>query len=318
MLSKTFLVDLDLSSLNNVIKSRTPGFRRNLQKPLVRNEGAGRKQRSGEQDDHTQLEGRKNEEIETLPSSTPERNTPVTQRSVVGSDIQILGFHTHNPMISYQDQIYSCTWSDMVGTNLFFSTHERRPIFEPQASTDKYDLLGTSRIKLIGHKVKVTQKPGTKKRGRPTNDTGREWEASINEDQILAPGKSLGNLRYNNAKVNADIKRQARFLEKFMDVKRAKGETDNVRTVVTRQSVIANNKARMENQNGQMGRAALHDEVERLNRRVVKGDTEALVRLQEIYSLLEEDGDDGLPESPNSVPLGTSTPTPNTAQSKPK
>lgn len=222
-------------------------------------------------------------------SKMPEAvNEAGTNQWVTGKDIQILELDSRNPVVSYGDQIYSCTWSDLIGTNLFFSGPDDLPLSDDLSTHDKYNFLGTSRIKLVGHRARVTQKPGTKKRGRPRNENDIE-EISIDEDEILTPGKSLGNLRYSNAKVNADIKRQARFLEKLMNVKRAKGDTDHVRTIVTRDMATAYNRARKASKAGNMHKPAVNEEMERLNRRILRGDTEALTRLQQLYSSLEQE-----------------------------
>jgi predicted transcriptional regulator len=64
----------------------------------------------------------------------------------------------------------------------------------------------------------------------------------------------------------------------MMDLKRQRGERDIVRAYVDEQSAsIANAEAH----------GAIREEMDELNRRVIKGDAEALARLQEIYSRIE-------------------------------
>ena len=210
------------------------------------------------------------------------------------SDIQILDLHGYNPIISYQNQIYSCTWSDMIGTNMFFSRHDDDLGLQPLRSIDTYDLLGISRIKLVAQKAKMTVQKDSKKRARAVDDEGRTVaEASEDEEIVHMPaGKSLGNLRFTNAKINADIRRQAKFLEKFMDIKRSKGETDNVRMVHNRHIVRMNTLGKRRQPSGQTSaQMKWHTavEIDKLNRRVIRGDAEALARLQEIYSRLDDE-----------------------------
>ena len=66
-----------------------------------------------------------------------------------------------------------------------------------------------------------------------------------------------------------------------MDVKKARGESDTVRTFVDRHTIAAESKKKSEAMEVQR-------EIEELNRRVIHGDNEALVRLQVIYSHMEE------------------------------
>ena len=247
----------------------------------------------GAEDDPDEVAATVAEDRTSEPGDTPAA-APTTEVSSAGRDgeIQILELHSHNPIISYQNEVYSCTWSDMIGTNLFFGKHDDEA--DALRSTDEYDLLGTSRIKLIGRKAKITDKPG--KRGAYKNTADDIQDEGID----LMSGKSLGNLRFGNATINRDIKKQAKFLERLMDAKRAKGETDNVRTVFKPRGAPSPRKIK-----GLGKRVRAQDnedasqEIEELNRRVVRGDANALMRLQEIYSALEDQaGDGGTPQTP--------------------
>lgn len=229
-------------------------------------------------------------------------------------DIQILDLHGQNPVISYQNQIYYCTWSDMIGTAMFFSKAEAGTEEAALMSTNDFHLINTSRIKLLGQKAKLAGKPGRKRR-RPLDDNssyaicaGIESE----DDNSLANGKGLGEIRTSNPKTNADIKRQAAFLERLMDVKRAKGESDNVRTVFSRRkgnSKITQPRG-VDAGGSRLQRvfSSLEKEIEELNRRVVRGDATALMRLQEIYSSMEDDAQNG-PSCQQNLMATSQTPT---------
>lgn len=219
---------------------------------------------------------------------------PTASTSQAG-DIQILDLSGQNPIISYQNQVYYCTWSDMVGTAMFFSKHEAKLEEEALLSTDNFHLINTSRIKLIGQKAKAVEKPGKKRRRQLDHDLSNaifmddEYDNGIS----LLDGKSLGEIRTSNPSVNADIKRQAAFLEKLMNVKRAKGESDNVRTVFT-QRKAAPKVARPQGTSDSPAPQrkdfpSLEKEIQELNRLVVRGDASALKRLQDIYSSMEDD-----------------------------
>ena len=221
---------------------------------------------------------------------TPAAGEGVNSENVrQGGEIQILELHSYNPIISYQNEVYSCTWSDMIGTNMFFGKHDDEA--DALRATDDYDLLGTSRIKLTGRKAKMTNRPG--QRGMYKNTAEDLEDQGID----LMSGKSLGGLRSVNATINRDIKKQAKFLERLMDAKRARGEKDNVRTVFKPRGAPKINRP------GKRARAldnaATSQEIEELNRKVVRGDADALTRLQEIYAELEDQaGNESTPQTP--------------------
>jgi TFIIIC subunit triple barrel domain len=213
------------------------------------------------------------------------------------SEIQVLELESYNPVVLFQNEVYSCKWSDMIGTNLFFSEHDEEREMEPLRSTEEYDLLGTSRIKLIGRKAKLTSKPGGK--------GGYENVVSEPEgDETDArPGKGFGSLRSSNPVVNRERRKQAKFLESLMDAKRAKGQTDNVRTVYNTSRVP---RGEIGGTFMLQGRQVSSQEIEELNRRVVRGDAAALRRLQKIYSEPDEQrADDGVPQVPTPTPGST-------------
>ena len=299
---QTFLVDLDVSSLNNVIRSRNPGGRRNL-KPSeaddaptpIKSTASAQHAQDGNIPEDATPEG-----DAALHPTTPSQAENSTKGSAVSKEIQILEFDSRNPIVSYGDQVYSCTWTDVIGTNLYFSEPSDHPKDSRLSAPGQFDFLGSSRIKLVGHRARVTQKSGTRKRGRPANEDREAEEADGPEEDALESGKSLGDLRFSSAKVNAEIRRQARFLENFMNVKKARGDRDVVRTIVNPQMVAAMNRARTQPQPNRTDQATLNEEVERLNRRIIRGDVNAVARLQQIYSL-DDVNIDELPKLPEGL-----------------
>ena len=275
-------MDLDVSSLNTVIKSSIGGTAKANKKSKSRSNKADTNTKSlippspdpdPEQDEPPNADGTGSPgSVQQTPGTDdvrPQDDTETTTRS----NVQVLDLHTTNPIISYQDQAYSCTWVDMIGTNLFFTQTGASEELEPVISTDDCDLLGMSTIKLLGHRT--IMKKSSKKRTRSEG----EGDAQLN-----LPGRSLGELTNNNASKNIQIKNQATFLEKLMDIKKTRGHQDIVRTYVDEHTVAKDAPKFSEAQS---------IEIDELNRRVVRGDGEALERLQTIYSQLEEDEEDG-------------------------
>ena len=234
-------------------------------------------------------------DIDAAIQNTPDAAQTPTGNAAQANDIQILDVHGANPMVSYQNQIYHCTWSDMVGTIMFFSKGDAGSEGEDLLSTDDFHLINTSRIKLIGQKARLTAKPGRKRQRQVEEDASDVILAHVDHDEStpMVGGESLGEIRTTNPKTNADIKRQAAFLEKLMDIKRAKGESDSVRTVFgqrkgTNQIITPRNfEAKRSRPNH--ANPSITEEIDELNRKVVRGDATALIRLQDIYSSMEDD-----------------------------
>lgn len=232
-----------------------------------------------------------NEATRDAPNDAQKVSTPMS----VADDIQILNLHGQNPVVSYQNQIYHCTWSDMVGTAMFFSKAELGTEEEALMSTPDFRLLDTSRIKLIGQKATLTGKPGKKRRLQAEDESSNATHSNFiyDEEAPVIDGRSLGDIRTSNPRTNAGIKRQAAFLEKLMNVKRAKGESDNVRTVFSQKKgntkIIQTREMEAGGSRQRQKFPSIAREIEELNRRVVRGDVPALLRLQDIYSSMEDD-----------------------------
>lgn len=194
---QTFLLDVDLTSLNGNLKSNIPG-KRPLDRPdKAKASSTGIRQQTPP--------------IEDDLSATPDTFIDLERPSgPAPNSVQILDFASHNPIISYRNEVYSCIWSDMIGTNMFFSPAPCQ-LSEPDLHIE---LLGTSRIRLIGHRakiaVKATANAESAVRGRPEKNSDPRAALVIN---------------------NPAFKRQADFLEKLKEAKKAKGETDVARTV---------------------------------------------------------------------------------------
>jgi hypothetical protein len=73
--------------------------------------------------------------------------------------LQILDVHSDNPILAYYGQVYSCKWADAIGTSMFFAKSGAAKPTHITATNSGFDSLGTTRIKLVGQKVKLTKKP---------------------------------------------------------------------------------------------------------------------------------------------------------------
>jgi TFIIIC subunit triple barrel domain len=191
--TETVLVDLDLTSLNGVTKS-----------------SKGKKSLNN----GTQVDAAPSKGSDDDPAPTPNAKTKTSQKrdtklqQPLGS-VQLLDLDTESPIISFNNEIYECTWTDMIGTNIFFSEPGVVSAMEATQSNKDYALLGTSRIKLLGNHAKLL-KPDMRK---------RKLSKTAGEDTEL-PDAIAGSAAQNKTSKQAD------FLESVMAVKRRRRETD--------------------------------------------------------------------------------------------
>ena len=243
--TETFLVDLDLS--------RTT--RKAPIKP-TRKTKAHAKQVMAEADQEAS-----DGEAPTLVSTGTSKLSSTTPRKDPG-DLQIMELDSANPVVSYNNKIYDCNWIDMVGTNMFFPVAPTTS--QPKSdSLGKYPhLVGTSRIKVLGSRAKVTNAVSRKRKVAPAED--EDWI-----DEQALPGFT------DDGQPSTHLKKQAKFLEKLMDIKKRRGENDLVAVLPAPLKAQQLQPPPPED---------LRAEIDALNRRIVKGDVDALSELQPIIS----------------------------------
>ncbi|EED23580.1 conserved hypothetical protein [Talaromyces stipitatus ATCC 10500] len=176
--------------------------------------------------------------------------------------IQIMELHSKNPYISYRNHIFSCEWADMIGTDMHFV---RREDSEPDPTylkhADGYSLIAANPIKIIGRRVHVARSSVT---------------AKPNEKEI-----SSATFAHDNRSS------QVRFLQELMDIKREKGETDMVR--------MTYGSRRNQQFEDRISKWAHTEErvnmIHQLNRAALGGDSEALNKLEELYTQIEQTPD---------------------------
>ena len=172
--------------------------------------------------------------------------------------IQILDLHTQNPLISYHDRIYSCTWASTIGTDIFLASPEslsaasidREPL-TPIYTLPNVSIIGTSCINLTARPVTIT----------PRNDSSQPQSTNIapsthlqpvpispNDDppqplKITSPPSASGvpiqdqPLKIPLSPGAANTRRaQASFLESLSAIKASKGETDQVTVHAVKQN----------------------------------------------------------------------------------
>ncbi|KAL8852727.1 MAG: hypothetical protein Q9221_002357 [Calogaya cf. arnoldii] len=195
------------------------------------------------------------------PASQPPSEKPQDQGP--RDRIQILDLHTRNPLISYDDRIFSCNWASTIGTDIFLASPDSlssttvdggkvTPIYKaPNVS-----VIGTSSINLTARPVTVTAwhdasqpqtTPANPTTETPTVLTPRNPDpdpsqpssetnpthpplAPSSPTQTQPPKIPISYDASNNSRA------QASFLESLMAIKASKGETDQVTVHATKQN----------------------------------------------------------------------------------
>lgn len=157
--------------------------------------------------------------------------SPIQGPTLNSSDaVQILDFHTSNPLISYQGRLYSSEWSTTLGTDLLLT---------PSRSSES-PVLAVTRIKLSGRPVRMIRHHGASKPSLQTADEAAQTEQASVEPippQINSPIHRPNNDAAIQQPVleipldkHASVARQnqVHFLERLSAIKTARGEQDEV------------------------------------------------------------------------------------------
>lgn len=129
--------------------------------------------------------------------------------------IQIMDLHSENPVVSYRNQIFTCSWYDLLGTDLVFSFPGECHDIPKLRQGDGFDLISASRVKLLGQKANLI---------------------SASKDKV-PPRQAPQEQQQSSADAALPTTSQGRFLQRLMDAKERKGETDTVRTVFPQKSL---------------------------------------------------------------------------------
>lgn len=180
--------------------------------------------------------------------------------------VQILDLHTRNPIISYQNQIFSGSWADQIGTELFFARPDTagpeddpegtlRPV-TPLKHTKDFDLVSANSVKILGRRANLISGSGQAEQRGPST---------------LEPAGMVYKPAHQS--------NQAQFLDRLREVKRSKGETDTVRTVFSTARRGPNTEDRVRGWAQTEEQLAI---IHQLNDRAVQGDYNAAFELKKL------------------------------------
>lgn len=139
--------------------------------------------------------------------------------------IQILDFHTQNPLISYQNQMYSCDWTSTLGTDILLTAptpDSSHPVLREKPNVS---VLATSSIKLMGRPAQIASRHSAEQGGQSSTPAPESSIASANTagSEKATPVKISLGATPSRARQN-----QANFLERLIAIKARKGEKDSV------------------------------------------------------------------------------------------
>lgn len=202
--------------------------------------------------------------LETTESDARHAGASASASATAPDRLQILGLHTLNPIVSYQNQVFSCSWAEQIGTELFFTRPDELTATATATARGKdFDLIAATSAKILGRKANLI---------------------SSAEASTTTPTTSTSTSNPPKPSMSSN---QARFLERLSSVKQAKGETDTVRTVYsTRRTQNLEDRLR--------GWARTEEqlaEVQRLQEAVLRRDEGAMAALERVYRDLQGEGD---------------------------
>lgn len=196
--------------------------------------------------------------------------------------IQILDLHTSNPIVSYYNQMFSCSWADQIGTELVFASPDSEPESnqhpQPLHRGPSYELIAANSVKILGRKAQLASSAGS----------GLAQDLNFLNAGSAEPMSSQSAETLGVPRRPAVPSHQAQFLNKLQQIKTAKGETDLVRTVMStrRQINMPDMSDRMQ---GWARTEAQLAEIERLNERASRGDPEAQATLDLLIQELNQE-----------------------------
>lgn len=160
-----------------------------------------------------------------------ETASPIRGLTLDPSDaVQILDFHTSNPLISYQGRLYSCEWSTTLGTDLLLTS----------SKSSESPVLAATRNKLSGRPVRMIRHHGASKPSlQPPVEAAQTQKATVQShppkiDNTIHPPEKNPTVQRPVLEIpldrHASVARQnqAHFLERLSAIKAARGEPDEV------------------------------------------------------------------------------------------
>lgn len=136
--------------------------------------------------------------------------------------MQILDLHTANPIVSYRNHLYNCSWTSNLGTELLFTGPRPQDDLPALVSRSGYSVLAASSVRLVSRTAQLLPREDTQ--------NGQQSHAPlfyVEGEEEIVDRIPVGEGAFPSRR------KQARFLDTLMLLKRQRDETDDV-TVYTK------------------------------------------------------------------------------------
>lgn len=152
-----------------------------------------------------------------LDSSKLDSSSEGAAAAAVG-EMQIIGLHTENPLVMYNDRLISCQWASSIGTDMFFVKPNPHIVSQdqPLRALPSVDLLAMSSAKLIAHAARLRPREEAFTRAHDDRVVG-ESQMDLSEDNQSA---TQGTERVVEERRTAPTG----FLERLNQAKARRGE----------------------------------------------------------------------------------------------
>lgn len=164
------------------------------------------------------------------PTQAQEDGASPPTESLPADRMQIVDLHGENPLISFNNTLYSCHWATDVGTSLYLTppstdVDDEHP---PLRSTSHYDLVGTGFARLIAAPATINPRsaslsPRLLRQKFPGHQT-----FSTAEGDVIRQTETQGFRIELPSTANPVRVNQARFLERLSAIKARRGDQDAV------------------------------------------------------------------------------------------
>ncbi|KAL0942321.1 transcription factor tau55-related protein [Colletotrichum truncatum] len=140
-------------------------------------------------------------------------NADAESESDPAADIQILDLHSDKPMFAYKGKVFEGQWARNLGTEVIFAEHNDEDLLP----TLRHLPGGVDMLAASWSRINTTEK-----RLQPKHETAAK------DDPLGEIRKQFGIHIPITADKTGERKRQTRFLENLMAIKKKRGETDEV------------------------------------------------------------------------------------------
>ncbi|KAI4730295.1 hypothetical protein E4T49_01836 [Aureobasidium sp. EXF-10728] len=144
--------------------------------------------------------------------------------------MQIVGLHDKNPIISYNNSIYSCQWATDLATQIFLAPPPTD--FDPDhtalRSTPSFDVLGTSAARLVAIPASIQPRETAAPNIIKAAYAGPETTYTTAEGDVIEHTSAQGLRIGLPATASAQRTSQAKFLEALSAIKARRGDQDAV------------------------------------------------------------------------------------------